>query len=123
MRADHLAARRRDRTLRFGVRAPISPRTWTASYVFGASLGVASRPLSDPFGVVGRLRMDAVSLSAATDAHATLLVPAVGVGLWARTSRYVRVHVDSGVGAPIRAEGAAARGVMLSLSTALVVSF
>ncbi len=115
---------RLDVDVHFGVRAPFNSLVPATTYVFGAGLGIAPRPMSERLGVMGRVRVDGVSLpSGGLAAQETVLVPAIGVGTWIRPSSRARVIGDLAIGAPVRSESARTRGLVTSMTVALVVSF
>ncbi|MBI2392410.1 MAG: hypothetical protein HYV09_22685 [Deltaproteobacteria bacterium] len=122
-RTSFMIGPRVDATVRFGVRAPLDSSTLATSFVFGAALGVSTRALTDPWGVSGRVRVDAISLPASTQARATIAVPAIGAAAWVMLGRRARWTVDAAIGAPIRVETTAARGLVVSFATGVALSF
>lgn len=122
-RTSFMITPRVDATFRFGVRAPLDASHLATSFVFGGSLGVSTRAVTEPWGVSGRLRVDAISLPADTEARATVAVPAIGAAAWWAFGKRARWTIDAAIGAPIRVETTAARGLVVSASTGIALSF
>jgi hypothetical protein len=120
-RVSFLVAPRVETAFRFGARASLDAIS-RASYVYGASVVVSARPSVHAWGVSGALAVDAIAL-ASSNAHDTILVPALGVGAWLRLGSIARASLDASIGAPIRTEAVAARGVVLGAALGIALSF